>query len=295
MGLVSTISLSETAEKGAGAGLAIVDSPDDLTNKHPHLWCRGYGPDNGLWQKAQTTHAEIWKRLSGTAHTGVWKGISRANGQELMRTAMAFVISKDPRFGKYCQSAVIALGDHDFTSATGGDRDGIGNMETFYGYCLAYDAIVDDPDTKWLTPEQKAAALKTMAAYVEQLNFAPGATWRVRPTHNFMVLRAGDHAAGLYNLRGEPDYEDLFRKSREFALMYHNERVNGLGDAPLISLRGAELRRVSGVACPDPSPHSGSERIPESAHDSRREQIRVFPELQSRMDGPRRAGRFAVG
>ena len=233
MGLISTISLSGTAEKGAGAGLVIADSPDDLTNRHPHLWCRGYGPQNGLWKKAQTTHAEIWKRLSGTAHTGEWKGIGRSNGQELMRTAMAFVISKDPRFGKYCQSAVIALGDHDFTSATGGDRDGIGNMETFYGYCLAYDAIVDDPDTKWLTPEQKAAALKTMAAYVSSLNLQPGATWRVRPTHNFMALRAADHAAGLYNLRGEPGYEELFRKSRELALIYHNERVNGLGNAPL--------------------------------------------------------------
>lgn len=44
MCLVSTISLSEAAEKGTGAGLAIVDSPDDLTNKHPYLWCRGYRP-----------------------------------------------------------------------------------------------------------------------------------------------------------------------------------------------------------------------------------------------------------
>jgi len=87
MGLVWTISLSETAEEGTRAGLAIVDSPDDLTNKHPHLWCRGYGPENGLWKKAQTTHAEIWKPWSGTAHTGASKGIGRANGQELMRMA----------------------------------------------------------------------------------------------------------------------------------------------------------------------------------------------------------------
>jgi len=76
MGLVWTISLSETAEGGTRAGLAIVDSPDDLTNKHPHLWCRGYGPENGLWKKAQTTHAEIWKPWSGTAHTGASKGIA---------------------------------------------------------------------------------------------------------------------------------------------------------------------------------------------------------------------------
>ena len=228
--LLVAIALGQTARNRAGSGLAIVDSPEDLTNKHPHLWCRGYGPDNGLWPKAQTTHAEIWKRLSSGARTGVgrdqpqqWRGADALGDGVCDQQAGWFWPALPERRP--------GINGHTFTS--GGDSLGIGNMETFYGYCLAYDAIVDDPDTRWLTVEQKRQALATMAEYVSGLNFAPKATWRVRPTHNFMVLRAADHAAGLYNLRGEPGYEELFQKSRELALVYHNERVNGLGDAPL--------------------------------------------------------------
>jgi PKD repeat protein len=212
-----------------GAGVAFVDLPTDLDNTHPHLWCKGYGPDNGLWQKAQTTHAEIWQRLVSNAPTGNFGGISRT--MRHMQTPMAFVISKDPAYGAYCQDMVRQLNGHHFRF--GGDTPRIAEMETFISYCLAYDAIVDDPDTTWLTAQEKADALATMAATLERLNFAPGDTWRRRPTHNFMVLRAGMHAAALYNLRGEPGYEELFRTSREYALTYHNERVNGLCDAPL--------------------------------------------------------------
>ena len=219
----------ETTTQGS-SGLAIVDSPDDLTNTHPHLWCRGYGSDNGLWRKTQTTHAEIWHRLSDTARTGSWGGVTRRNGQELMRSAMAFVISKDSGFGNHCQSAVLALNGYHFT--TGGNQ-GIANMETFYGYCLAYDALVDDPEKTWLTPSQKAAAIATIADFVSRLNLSTSATWRVRPTHNFMALRAADHAAGLYNLRGEAGYENTFNIARGYCLAYHNERVNGLCNAPL--------------------------------------------------------------
>lgn len=209
-----------------GPGLTIADSPDDLTNKHPHLWCRGYGPDNGLWQKAQTTHSEIWSRLSNTARKGSWEGLSRTNGQELMRSAMAFVISKDPGFGYHCQSAVRALNGHKFKFTNP-------EMEPFYAYCLAYDAIVDDPETTWLTPEEKAEALATMADFVSRMNLDPGDTWRTKTTHNYMALRGAMHAAGIYNLRGEPDYDSLVTISRQYNLTYHNERVNGLCDAPL--------------------------------------------------------------
>ncbi len=205
--------------------LTIADTPNDLDNIHPHLWCRGYGPDNGLWLKAQTTHAEIWQRLSDTARTGSWGGLSRTNGQELMRSAMAFVISKNPGFGNHCQSAVRALNGHYFTFT---DPE----MEPFYAYCLAYDAIVDDPCTTWLTPSEKAAALATMANVVSRLDDGGGGK-RSQPTHNYMVLHAAMHAAGLYNLRGEPGYESIFNTARNYCLIYHNERVNGLCSAPL--------------------------------------------------------------
>lgn len=215
-----------TSKPEPGPGLTIADSPDDLTNKHPHLWCRGYGPDNGLWQKAKTTHSEIWNRLSNTARTGSWDKLSRTNGQELMRSAMAFVISKDPRFANHCQSAVRALNGHKFKFTNP-------EMEPFYAYCLAYDAIVDDPQTTWLTPSEKAAALATMADVVSRLNLNGVKTRRVSPTHNYMVLFAAMHAAGLYNLRGEQGYDSLFNISRQYSLTYLHERVNGLCNAPL--------------------------------------------------------------
>jgi hypothetical protein len=209
-----------------GSGFIVADSPDDLTNKHPHLWCRDYGPVNGLWQKAQTTHSEIWNRLSNTARTGPWEGLNRTNGQELMRSAMAFIISKNKGFGNHCQSAIRALNGHAFKFT---DQE----MEPFYAYCLAYDAIVDDPQTTWLTPSEKAAALATMADVVSRLNLDGSETRRVNPTHNYMVLRAAMHAAGLYNLRGEPGYDSLYNISRQYSLAYLNERVNGLCNAPL--------------------------------------------------------------
>ena len=231
-GPVSSDSMTKTSyitveqAPAGGTGLTLVDSPDDLTNTHPHLWTRGYGPNNGLWAKAQTTHAEIWNRLSSGAPTGSWGGVGRSNGQNLMRSAMAFVISKNSGFGNHCQDAVQSLNSYTFGVS-------IDDLECLYGYALAYDALVDDPQTTWLSSQDKADALATMSAAVQMLNMEPGATWRVRPTHNLMVLRAAAHACSLYNLRGESGYETVFNNARQYSLAYHDERVNGLCDAPL--------------------------------------------------------------
>ena len=224
--LIKTDYITVEVPPVGGSGLHIIDSPDDLTNVHPHLVIRGYGPDNGLWAKAQSTHSEIWYRLTNGAPTGATFSNTSRNMSH-MRSPFAFIISKQAGYGQFCQDMVLDLNGYYFT--TGGDQ-GIADMETFISYCLAYDAIVDDPETTWLTSQQKASALATMDDFVGRLNMSPGATWRVRPTHNFMVLRAGDHAVGLYNLRGEAGYEDAFNTAREYTLAYHNERVNGLCD-----------------------------------------------------------------
>jgi len=213
-----------------GSGFAIPDSAADLDNLHPHLVMKGYGTENGLWAKAQTTHSEIWARLTSTAHTGAtFYGISR--NMTSQQSAFAYLISKINGYGQYCQDMVHSCMTYQWIQ--GGDDPGIASMETFWGYCIAYDAIIDDPahgGPTWLSPSDKATILANIAAFVQTLNFAPGDTWRLRPTHNFMVCRAGDHAAGVYCLRGEPGYESAFNTARDLDLVYHNERVNGLCD-----------------------------------------------------------------
>jgi len=232
----------QTAPPG-GSGFAFADSSDDLNNLHPHLWCKGYGTENGLWAKAQSTHSGIWARITANAPTGATYGSAPASwyswgGYPVTRTlsatqqsAMAYVISKIAGYGQYAQDEVLTLNGCNFVSG-GGDAD-LACMETFWGYCMAYDAIVDDQlhgGPTWLNSSQKAAALATMADYLVDLNFDPGDTWRVRPTHNFMVARAANHTVALYNLRGEAGYETLYNTSRPFNLTYHNERINGLCD-----------------------------------------------------------------
>jgi len=213
-----------------GSGFSVADSPLDLSNQHPHLVMKGYGTENGLWAKAQTTHSEIWARLTSTAPTGAtFPGISR--NMTSQQSVMAYLISKINGYGQFCQDMVHSCMNYNWI--VGGDDEGIASMETFWGYCMAYDATVDDPQhggPTWLSPSDKSTVLANIAEFVQELNFETGDTWRLRPTHNFMVCRAGDHAAGLYNLRGEPGYENVFNVSRQYDLIYHNERVNGLCD-----------------------------------------------------------------
>jgi len=213
-----------------GSGFAIPDSAGDLSNLHPHLVMKGYGTENGLWAKAQSTHSEIWARLTSTARTGAtFPGIER--NMTSQQSAFAYLISKINGYGQYCQDMVHSCMNYGWI--VGGNDTEIASMETFWGYCIAYDAIVDDPahgGPTWLSSSDKATVLANISNFVQNLNFAPGDTWRLRPTHNFMVCRAGDHAAGLYCLRGEPGYENVFNTSRQYDLIYHNERVNGLCD-----------------------------------------------------------------
>jgi len=222
--------ISVQVAPAGGSGFAIVDSPGDLSNLHPHLVMKGYGTENGLWAKAQTTHSEIWARLTSTARTGAtFPGISR--NMTSQQSAFAYLISKITGYGQFCQDMVQQCKSYNWI--VGGNDEEISSMETFWGYCIAYDAIVDDPahgGPTWLSSSDKSTVLANIAEFVQELNFNVGDTWRLRPTHNFMVCRAGDHAAGLYNLRGEPGYETIFNTSREYDLIYHNERVNGLCD-----------------------------------------------------------------
>ena len=211
-----------------GSGFAFPDTAADLDNLHPHLIMKGYGTENGLWAKAQTTHSEIWARLTSTAPTGAtFYGISR--NMTSQQSVIAYLISKINGYGQYCQDMVQSCMTYNWI--VGGDDAGIASMETFWGYCMAYDAIVDDPahgGPTWLSSSDKSTVLANIAEFVQELNYETGDTWRLRPTHNFMVCRAADHAAGLYNLRGEPGYESIFNTSREYDLIYHNERINGL-------------------------------------------------------------------
>jgi len=227
-----------------GSGFAIVDSPADLDHVHPYLVMKGYGTENGMWSKATTTHSDIWERLTRTAPTGATYpgGVTRALGIT-QKAPFAYLISKINGYGQYCQDMVRDLNGFGNWPTPGGSDDGTGSMETFWGYCIAYDAIADDPShggPTWLNSSEKASAIATMAEYLSHyVNMDPGETWRVRPTHNYMVARAGCQAAGLYNLRGEAGYESAFTIGREYCLAYHNERINGLcnatdnGPAPL--------------------------------------------------------------
>jgi len=241
-------------------GLIIPDSPSDLTNVHPHLFMRGYGTDNG-WADLMDSnspnyspgHVEIWGRLTARAKSGAtFTTMTREEGKTLMATAMAYVISKDPNYGYYCQDAIVHFHNGNYDDFKRDSTDFAPEMETFTGYAMAFDAIADDLDpngTPWLTPVQRQEAIDTIAATCELLFYEYGnGSWRNRPTHNFMAMRSGALAVGLYCLRGTADYDgstiyadgkNLFEYGRDYCLAYYMDRVNGICDKSVLENKGA--------------------------------------------------------
>ena len=197
--------------------LTTADTPNDLDDTHPRLLMHGYGTENGMWNLVQTDpgYAEIWGRVTSLAVK------SNSNGYPLLAAAAAFIVSKNPTYGNICKNVVVANSPGDPKTAVGPAA-----------FALAYDAIVDDPCTAWLTPAQKAAALSSMASIASNTTPIPG-DWGLKTTHNYYASYTANHAACTYNLRGESGYESTFATCRAAALEYHNRKVNGLCGAPI--------------------------------------------------------------